>query len=87
MKQEYYINIQSWMIRDLKLTGNKLLVYATIYGFSQDGENSYMGGLVYLQKALRISYPTVIRTINFLINKKYIIKTAEGHYKAIINNN
>ena len=87
MKNEYYINIQGWMIQDLELSGNELNVYAMIHGYSQNGEGAFYGSLRYLQKALRISYPTVIRTIIFLINKKYIVKTAEGHYKAIINNN
>ena len=32
-----YVAIQGWMITDLNLKGNDLLIYAVIYGFSQDG--------------------------------------------------
>ena len=38
MKDNYYIVIQGWMVSRLKLTGNALMVYACIFGFSQNGE-------------------------------------------------
>lgn len=38
MKDNNYIVIQGWMVSRLKLTGNALMVYACIFGFSQDGE-------------------------------------------------
>ena len=43
-----YIVIQGWMISDLKLKGNDLLVYAIIYGFTQDGVHKFTGSLQYL---------------------------------------
>ena len=43
-----YVNIQGWMVTDLNLKGNNLLVYAIIYSFSQDGESRFSGGLQYL---------------------------------------
>jgi predicted transcriptional regulator len=36
------------MVTDLKLSGNDLMVYAIIYGFSQDGESRFTGSLQYL---------------------------------------
>lgn len=50
MAEGNYITIQGWMRDDLGLTGSALMVYAIIYGFSQDGESSYVGGLRYVQE-------------------------------------
>ena len=36
VKNENYLVIQGWMITELKLKGNELLIYAIIYGFSQN---------------------------------------------------
>ena len=43
IKNENFILIQGWMINNLKLSGNDLLVYAIIYGFTQDGEQWFEG--------------------------------------------
>ena len=43
MEKEYYIHIQWWMAQRLKLSGNELLTYAIVYGFSQDGESAFLG--------------------------------------------
>ena len=34
MENNNYINIQGWMINNLGLKGNALVIYAIIYGFS-----------------------------------------------------
>ena len=36
-----YITIQGWMRTDLKLSGNELIVYAIIYGFSQNKQGEF----------------------------------------------
>ena len=38
MRRDFYILIQSWMISDLKLKGDALLVYALIHGFTVHGK-------------------------------------------------
>ena len=48
IKNENFIVIQGFMINELDLKGNELIIYAIIYGFSQDGENKYTGSLNYL---------------------------------------
>lgn len=48
IKAENTIAIQGWMRTELNLTGNDLLVYAIIWGFSQDGESKFTGSLQYL---------------------------------------
>ena len=48
VKRENYITIQGWMVTDLKLKGNSLLIYAIIYGFSQEEGQRFTGSLQYL---------------------------------------
>lgn len=48
VKKENFVCIQGWMISELRLKGNDLLVYAIIYGYSQDGSSCFSGGLQYL---------------------------------------
>ena len=38
MKDENFFTVKGWMVNRLKLKGNDLMVYAIIYGFSQNGE-------------------------------------------------
>lgn len=70
-----YIVIQGFMISELCLKGNELLVYAIIYGFSQDEDNWFTGSLNYIMSAIGCnSKNTVINTIKSLIEKGLIIK-------------
>ena len=43
MKEDRFIVLHEWMWRDLGLVGNDLIVYAMVYGFSQQGEGSWHG--------------------------------------------
>lgn len=43
-----HIVIHDWMRTELNLKGNDLLVFAIIYGFSQDNESKFTGSLQYL---------------------------------------
>lgn len=74
MEDDNYITIQGWMINRLGLSGNDLIVYAIIYGFSQDGENWYTGSQKYLADSTKTSVRTVIRVLNRLLDKGYIEK-------------
>ena len=47
LKNENYLIIYGWMVNELNLKGNDLLVYAIIYGFCQDNQN-YDGSKQYL---------------------------------------
>lgn len=69
-----YIVIQSWMCSDLNLKGNDLLIYALIYGFSQDGESVFNGSRSYIAETLNISLPTVDKALNNLISSNLIEK-------------
>lgn len=48
--RDSYCTIQGWMIEDLHLGGNELIVYATIYGFCRDGQNWYRLSQDYVAK-------------------------------------
>ena len=74
MKESNYIVIQSWMISKLQLKNNELILFALIYGFSQDGESEYKGSYRYISEVLKISTRTVRRVIKSLENKDLIIK-------------
>lgn len=73
-----FIVIHGWMINELNLTGNELLVFAIIYGFSQDGESKYTGSRGYLAEWCNTSLPTVDAALKKLIEKGLIKKETEN---------
>ena len=66
MNKQSYITIQGWMVQDLHLKGNLLLVYAIIYGFSQDGTGEFCGSITYLAEWLNATRQTVMNTLSEL---------------------
>lgn len=74
MKNTQYINIQGWMVNELKLKSNELIAYAVIYGFSQDGSSKFTGSLKYLESCLGVSKNTVLNAIKGLVEKGFIRK-------------
>ena len=48
MNNENYYVIHGWMLNELKLFGNELIIYAVIYGFSQIEGTVFNGTLDYL---------------------------------------
>ena len=73
-QKESYIVINEFMIRDLKLKGNELLIYAIINGFSQKGNGCFYGGLRYLEEWTNSSKPTVIGSLKSLVDKGLLKK-------------
>lgn len=72
------IYINDWMISDLKLSGNELLVFAAVYTFSQDGESEYKGGYGWMSAFLGISRNTVINVMKSLEDKGLIDKESDN---------
>jgi hypothetical protein len=66
MKRENYYIIQGWMVVDLKLSGNNLILYAIIYGFSQDSESKCHSSLGTLADWMTASKSTVQRGLKEL---------------------
>jgi len=71
---ENYIQVQGWMISKLKLSGNELLCYALIFGFSQDGNSKFQGSINYICTWLNCSRPTAIKSLKSLVEKGYLNK-------------
>lgn len=94
VKNENYITIQGWMVNKLQLKGNALLVYAIIYGFSQEENSWFTGTSNYLAEwcnCSRQSISTILKKLveQGLIEKKpiEINNVLFNHYKAIRNYN
>jgi DNA replication protein DnaD len=75
IKDGTYINIQSFMVKHLKLKGNELLVYALIFGFSQDGESKFSGSLQYIADWTNTTKRNVINILNSLVEKELLYKS------------
>ena len=75
VKDGNYITIQSFMIKDLKLKGNELLIYAIIYGFSQNGESKFTGSLQYIADWTNSTKQGVMKNLKALVEKGLIVKT------------
>lgn len=75
------------------LSGNDLMVYALIYGFSQKGQGCFYGGINYICETCGIARRTAMYILAELVEKGYIEKTELTHngvkyvtYKASANN-
>lgn len=75
IKNENYIAIQGFMVKELGLTGNELIAYALIYGFSQDDESEFRGSLNYVAEWLNCSKTTAFNLLNKLADDGFIKKT------------
>lgn len=74
IKNGNFITIQGWMLTELQLKGNELLIYAIIYGFSQDGQSEFNGSLQYLADWTNSTKQGCLKNIKSLLEKKLIIK-------------
>ena len=74
MENNNYITIQGWMRNELDLKGNDLLVYAIIYGFSQDRESRFTGSATYLADWCGTSKRTILTSLSSLVEKGYLRK-------------
>nr|UVM93958.1 MAG: replication initiator protein A [Bacteriophage sp.] len=69
-----FIAIQGWMRNKLNLKGNELLIYALIYGFSQDGHSRFTGSRKYIAEWCGCSLDTVDRSLSSLVGKGLLAK-------------
>nr|DAF80510.1 MAG TPA: chromosome replication initiation protein [Bacteriophage sp.] len=75
IKNENFIAIQGFMVKELGLTGNELIAYALVYGFSQDDESEFKGSLNYVAEWLNCSRTTAFNLLNKLADDGFIKKT------------
>lgn len=75
VKRENYISLHGWMLTDLGLKGNELIIYACIYGFSQAESQVFSGSLQYLADWTNSTKQGVMKCLKSLVEKGYIVKT------------
>lgn len=85
IKDENFYIIQGWMLNKLNLKGIDLQIYAIVYGFSQDGETEFSGGIGYLCDFTGASKPTVIKSLKKLCENEFIIKN-ESKISGVVFN-
>ena len=69
-----YFVVQEWMVRDVKLSGLDLLIYAIIFGFSQDDETEFFGSLSYLRDMTGYSKQSIINSLKKLVDTDMLIR-------------
>lgn len=84
MDKENYINIQGWMKTELGLTGQRLMVYAIVYGFCQDGESCYTGGYKYIMDWCGCSKDTARRLLKSMTEEGLMIREDQGKEGRIL---
>lgn len=67
VKNENFVAIQGWMVTELGLKGNSLLIYAIIYGFSQAEGQVFTGSLQYLADWTNSTKQGVLKNLKSLI--------------------
>ena len=93
-KIDNYITVPGFAVVELGLSGNELLCYSVIYGFTQDDETEFRGSLNYVASALNVTRQNAKKIIDRLIDRGLIEKREmyfSGvkfcHYVAKRNNN
>lgn len=85
VKPENFITIQGFMVTELGLKGNELLLYALIYGFTQDGVSEFSGSLKYMCDWTNSTKPTVLAILAKLVAKGLISKRSETNNGVLTN--
>ncbi|MBR1527764.1 MAG: helix-turn-helix domain-containing protein [Oscillospiraceae bacterium] len=85
VKNENYYVVHGWMLNELGLKGNELLVYAIIYGFSQGENQWFMGYRKYLADFTNCTIRSVQNILNALVEKNLIEKQerSDGTQKVV----
>lgn len=74
VNRDNFIVIQGWMLTDLNLKGNELIIYACIYGFSQAENQAFSGSLQYLADWTNSTKQGVLKALKSLVEKQFIAK-------------
>lgn len=74
VKSSNFFTVQGWMLNDLELKGNDLLVYAIIYGFTQTGNQWFTGSIKYLAEWTRSTKQGIQKNLENLLEKGLIEK-------------
>ena len=74
VNRDNYIVIQGWMLTELHLKGNELLIFACIHGFSQEEGQAFAGSVQYLADWTNATRQSAYNALNSLEKKQYIEK-------------
>lgn len=74
LKDHNTVTLHSFMVNDLHLTGNELIIFATVYSFSKDGQSCFWGSRRYLGSWCQIHEGAVDYQLNKLVRRGLIIK-------------
>lgn len=77
MRKDGYVVVQPWMVTDYNLNGNKLLIYALIWGFSQDDQSCFYGSVSYIVEYFQLSKRAVLNLLAELEKDGLIRKWSE----------
>lgn len=77
MRKDGYVVVQPWMVTDYNLNGNKLLIYALIWGFSQDDQSCFYGSVSYIVDYFKLSKRAVLNLLGELEKDGLIRKWSE----------
>lgn len=80
-----YIVIQPWMFSNLQLSGNEAIVFAIVYGFSQDGKSWYRGGSYYIEQTTPFTQRTA-KTHLWTLEKMGVIEMRKETVNGVERN-
>lgn len=78
MTDSNYYTVSGWMINKLGLSGNDLICFAIIYGFSQNHTSKFEGSFNYMAEFMSCSPKTAQRSIDKLLSRNLIYKLEQG---------
>lgn len=74
IRSDNHVCLNGWMINELDLSGNELIVYAVIWGFTQDGNQWCTASQAYIARWANITTRALIKILNKLEEKGLLIK-------------
>lgn len=74
MAKGQYVHIERFMVDDLGLSGNELITYAIVHGFSQDGESWFTGSAAYIAGWCGCRKQAALANLSKLVEKGLIEK-------------
>ena len=90
IRSDNHVCLNGWMINELDLSGSELIVYAVIWGFTQDGNQWCTASQAYIARWANISTRGLRKVLDKLEEKGLLIKETntckkglECKYKAI----
>ena len=86
LSESSYVTLQSFMVEELGLSGNELIAFALINGFSQDGVSEFSGTASYVARWCGVSEDAAIRILGRLVSKGLLSKRqsrdGKGHKRC-----